>query len=177
VINGVSEELPDWDNWGALIADGIKVILIGIVYALPIIVLSICLSIPIGIFAEDAEGVSTMFSMLLSCVSFLYAIAMSIVLPAAIAFFVAEDDLSAAFRFGDVFAFVQNSISTYLITFVMSWVASFVGGLGSVVCGIGWLFTQPYSFMVVGHLYGQAYLEASGKAPVAAPADLEEEAA
>ena len=177
VINGASEELPDWDNWGVLIADGIKAILIGIVYALPIIVISICLSIPIGIFAEDAEGLSTMFSLLLSCVSFLYAIAISIVLPAAIAFYVAEDDLSAAFRFGDVFAFVRNNVSTYLITFIMSWVANFIGSLGSVVCGIGWLFTQPYSFMVIGHLYGQAYLEASGQASVAAPADVEEEAA
>jgi hypothetical protein len=174
VLHGQLSGLPEWDNWGQLIAEGIKVIVIGIVYALPMIILSICMGIPIGILAENAEGLSTLFSVLLSFVSLLYAIAMSIVLPAAIAFYVAHDDLGAAFRFGEVFAFVRDSLSTYLITFLMSWVAQFIGQLGSIICGVGWLATVPYAYMVTGHLYGQAYLEGQGK--IAQPA-VEEEVA
>jgi hypothetical protein len=174
VLQGQPSGLPEWDNWGELLAEGIKVIVIGIVYALPLIVLSICLGIPIGIFAENSEGLSTLFSLLLSCVSLLYAIAMSIVLPAAIAFYVAHDDLGAAFRFGEVFAFVRNALSTYLITFLMSWVAQFIGQLGSIICGVGWLVTVPYAYMVTGHLYGQAYLESQGQ--IAQPV-VEEESA
>jgi hypothetical protein len=172
VLHGQLSGLPEWDNWGQLIAEGIKVIVIGIVYALPMIILSICMGIPIGILAENAEGLSTLFSVLLSFVSLLYAIAMSIVLPAAIAFYVAHDDLGAAFRFGEVFAFVRDSLSTYLITFLMSWVAQFIGQLGSIICGVGWLATVPYAYMVTGHLYGQAYLEGQGK--IAQPAVEEE---
>jgi hypothetical protein len=159
--------LPEWDDWGKLMADGLKVIVIGIVYALPLIIISICLGIPIGIFAEDAEALSTVFSLLLSCLSLLWAIVMSIALPAAIAFYIAHDELSAAFRFGEVLSFVRDNLSTYLITFLMSWVANFVGQLGSVVCGVGWLATVPYAYMVTGHLYGQAYLEAVKPAPEA----------
>jgi hypothetical protein len=163
-MKGQLSGLPEWDNWGELLSEGIKVIVIGIVYALPLIVLSICLSIPISIFAsENAEGLSTLFSLALSCASLLYAIAMSIVLPAAIAFYVAHDDLGAAFRFGEVFAFVRNSLSTYLITFLMSWVAQLIGQLGSIICGVGWLATVPYAYMVTGHLYGQAYVESQGQ--------------
>jgi hypothetical protein len=165
VIHGNPQVLPEWDNWGDLIADGLKAIVIGIVYSLPMIVLSICLGIPIAIFAEDAEAVSSVLSVLLSCVNFLWGIAMSIVLPAAIAFYAAAGELSAAFRFGEVFALVRDNLKTYLVTFLMSWVASFVGGLGSLVCGVGVLVTSPYSWMVTGHLYGQAYLEATGQAP------------
>jgi hypothetical protein len=163
VIQGDPQALPEWDNWGEMLADGIKVIVIGIVYALPIIVLSICLGIPMGILAEDAEGLVSLLSVLLSCLNFLWAIVMSLLLPAAIAFYAAAGELSAAFRFGEVFAFVRDNLKTYLITFLMSWVASFVGGLGSIVCGVGVLVTSPYGWMVTGHLYGQAYLEAAGQ--------------
>lgn len=172
VMRGQLSGLPEWDNWGELLSEGLKVIVIGIVYALPMIILSICLGIPIGVFAENAEELSTVFSLLLSCVSILYAIAMSVVLPAAIAFYVAHDDLGAAFRFGEVFAFVRDHLATYLVTFVMSWVANFIGQLGSIVCGVGWLATVPYAYMVTGHLYGQAYVE--GKGQIAQPAFEEE---
>ncbi len=172
VIHGNPQTLPEWEDWGALIADGLKVIVIGIVYALPIILVSICLGIPIGIFAEEAEGLSSLLSVLLSCLSFLWGIVVSLLLPAAIAFYAAQDELGAAFRFGEVFAFVRDNLKTYLITFLMSWVAEFVGGLGSIVCGVGLLVTAPYGWMVTGHLYGQAYLEASGQMPQPALEDL-----
>ncbi len=174
VIHGNSQVLPEWDNWSGLIADGLKAIVIVIVYALPAIILGICLGIPIGVLADNAEGLSTLFSFLLSCLNFLWAIAMSLLLPAAIAFYVAEDELSAAFRFGEIFAFVRNNLKTYVITFLMSWVADFIGGLGSIVCGVGALVTSPYGWMVIGHLYGQAYLEASGQTPQPVLGNLEE---
>jgi hypothetical protein len=163
VIQGHPDELPEWDNWGALFGDGVKVWVIGIVYALPILVVSICLGIPMGLLAEDAEGLVTVLSLILSCLSLVWAIVMSVVLPAAIAFYVAEDELGAAFRFADIFAVVRSNLKTYLVTFVMSWVANLVGSLGSLVCGVGWLVTGPYAWFVTGHLYGQAYLEGTGQ--------------
>jgi hypothetical protein len=162
VIQGDSDALPEWDNWGNLIMDGLRVFVIGIVYALPPILVSICLSIPTGIFAEDSEGLSAFFGLIMGCFNFLWAVALSLVLPAAIGHFVAKDDLGAAFRFGEVFGLVRDNFVTYLLTFLMSWVASLIGGLGFLVCGVGWLVTGPYGTMVTGHLYGQAYLEATG---------------
>ena len=175
VIRGDMDTLPEWDNWGQLIADGLKVIVIGIVYALPAIIVSLCLAVPAGILAEDAPGLSSALSLLSSCLGILWAIVVSLVLPAAIAFFVDKDDLAAAFRFGEVIAFVRDNLSTYLVTFVMAWVASIIGGLGSLLCGIGLLATVPYSYMVTGHLYGQAYVEGQERLAMALPV-VEEEA-
>lgn len=174
VIRGTLDGLPEWDDWGALFKDGLMVLIIGLVYALPIIIVSMCLGIPIGAFSEDASELSSVLWFFLSCLSFLYTIAMSIVLPAAIATYADEDDLGAAFRFGEIFGLVRDNLSTYLITFVMSWVAGLIGFLGIVLCGIGWLFTAPYSEMIIGHLYGQAYLQAKGQALQPAVADVEE---
>jgi hypothetical protein len=164
VITGGIPVLPEWDNWGDLLVDGVKVWVIGVVYALPIIIVSACLSIPISIAGENSQEVSSAFSAVLSCLSFLWAIVMSLLLPAAIARFVAEDDLSAAFHFVDVFNLVKENFATYLIVLIMSWVAGLIGGLGLLVCGVGWLVTYPYSTFVTSHLYGQAYLEATGPA-------------
>jgi len=172
VIRGQLDGLPEWDNWGDLIADGLKVVVIQIVYALPIIIATCCLIIPMVATAENAEGFSAFLGVVLGCFILLWAIAMSVVLPAATAVFAATDDLAAAFRFGEVFALVRDNLSTYLITLVMSWVASFVGGLGGAVCGLGTFLTAPYGTMVTGHLYGQAYV-ASTAAP--AQAAIEEE--
>jgi hypothetical protein len=174
VIRGHLDGLPEWDNWGDLFMDGVKVIVIGIVYALPIWILTFCLSMPIAIAGENAEGVSAFFGLLMSCLTLLWVIVMTIVLPGAIAFYVATDELSAAFRFGEVFSFVWKNLSTYLITFLMSWAAEFIGGLGFFLCGLGWLVTLPYSWMVTGHLYGQAYVVGSGQPlPSAAEQDVE----
>ncbi len=164
VMRGDLDGLPEWDNWADLIADGLKVIIIGIVYALPIMIVNLCLSIPIAIAGDNAGAVSSLFGVLISCFSLLWAVVMSVVFPGAVAFYAARDELSAAFRFGEVFSFVWNNLTTYLITFLMSWVAEFIGGLGFIVCGLGWLVTAPYAWMVTGHLYGQAYVVASGQA-------------
>jgi hypothetical protein len=166
VIRGDLDTLPEWDNWGQLIADGLKLIVISIVYALPAIIVGLCLGVPAGILSDDAPGLSTSLSLLSSCLGILWAIVVTLLLPAAVAFFVDKDELAAAFRFGEVIGFVRDNLSTYLVTMVMSWVASIIGSLGSLVCGIGLLATVPYSYMVTGHLYGQAYVEGQGRMAV-----------
>lgn len=169
VIRGDLNQLPEWDNWGALITDGLKSLIIGIVYALPGILISICLGIPGGILSDNGQGIGALFGVAASCLSFLWTIVMLVLLPAAIAFWVARDDLGAAFRFGEIIDFVRNNLATYLVTMVMTLVASIIGSLGSVVCGVGALVTIPYSYMVMGHLYGQAYRVSGGQPAVTAP--------
>jgi hypothetical protein len=164
VIKGNPELLPEWEDWGSLFSDGIKVWIIGIVYALPAIVVGICFGLVAGLVSDSSEGLSAFLSVVLSCFNLLWAILVSLVLPAAVAFYVDYDDLSAAFRFNEIFALVSDNLKTYLITWIMSWVAQFVGSLGSLVCGVGILVTAPYGMMVTGNLYGQAYLEATGQA-------------
>ncbi len=168
VLRGESTVLPAWENWGQLFTDGVQMAIIGIVYALPIILFSICLGVPLGIASEDSEAAASIFGSVLGCLNFLWGIVMSLLLPAAVAFFVKEGNLAAAFRFGEVFAFVRDNFATYVVVAVMAWVASVIGGLGFLLCGIGWLFTVPYGGFVTSYLYGQGYLKASGQPPQAA---------
>lgn len=171
VIRGVTPVLPEWDDWGKLLVEGIKFAVIGLVYALPAIVVSICLGVPLSLWGENGNGDATwaswVFGLPMTGMNILWGIFTALVLPAAVAFYVVNDDLAAAFRFGEVVRFTFKNIKTYIITAIMGWVAGLIGGLGTWLCLIGWLATYPYSIMVTGHLYGQAYLEATQPAALA----------
>jgi hypothetical protein len=164
VINRNPQVLPDWDNWGDLMVDGLKVWVIGVVYALPAIVVSACLSIPGAALSQDAPGWASFFSSIGGCLGFLWSLVVTLLTPAAIAFFVVNDDLGAAFRFGDVFNFVRDNFSNYLIVLVMSWVTGIIGFLGFLLCLLPVLVTGPYSGWVMNHLYGEAYLDGMARA-------------
>ena len=167
VIRGESPVLPDWDDWGQLFIDGLMVAIIELVYALPIIAASVCLGTPLGALAENSDAAASVLGSLLGCTNLLWGIVMSFLLPGAIAFYAKSGDLGAAFRFGEIFQLIRDNFTTYLITVIMTWVAGFIGALGFLLCGVGWLVTLPYAEIVTGHLYGQAFVEASGGSPQA----------
>lgn len=168
VIKGRTPVLPEWNDWGQLFLDGLLVTIIGIVYALPIIIVGLCLGAPIGIAGEESAAAAA-FGSILGCLNFMWAIVMSFLLPAAIAFYVKEGELAAAFRFGEIWSFVRGNLNIYLITAIMAWVAGLLAGLGFLVCLIGLLVTIPYAEFVTGYLYGQAFLESSGQKAQATP--------
>jgi hypothetical protein len=169
VLRGDPQPLPPWTELGDLFVKGVMVVIIGIVYALPIIIINVCAT-PIWIIADNSRNVGTaetlsgLASFGVGCLSFLWAIVMSIVLPAALARFADTGELRDAFQFGDILRFVQDNLGTYIVVFLVIWVASLIAGvIGAVACGIGLFFTQPILYMFMGHLYGQAYLKAQGE--------------
>lgn len=167
VIRGDATVLPAWDDWGQLFVDGLQVAIIGIVYAVPIFIVSFCLGAPLQWMSEGSEAASAFFGFALGCFNFLWAVILSLTLPAAIGRFAAEGELASAFHFGDVIAMVRDNLATYVITAVMVWVTGIMASLGLLFCFIGVFFTGVYAELIQGHLYGQAYLEATGQAPQA----------
>jgi len=174
VIRGDADVLPAWDNWGQILVDGLMVTIITVVYALPIIVLVLCVGVPASLIADSSavslsagEAFSVFASSSVGCFGLLWAIVMSLLLPAAIARFAAEGELASAFQFGEIFSLVRDNLGTYLLTAVMVWVTGIMASLGLLLCFVGVLFTSVYAELVGGHLYGQAYLEATRQTPEA----------
>ncbi len=174
VIRGDGEVLPAWEDWGQLVIDGLQVALIGIVYALPIFILGLCVNGPIQAIAGNSapgsgysllQSMSMFVGMAVGVLDLLWAIVMSLVLPAAIGRFAAEGELSSAFRFGEIIALVRDNLADYAITAAMVWATGIMAGLGLLLCLIGVFFTALYAELVTGHLYGQAYLKATGQTP------------
>ena len=162
VIKGEAEPLADWSDFAGFLTLGFKGFLVSLVYALPIIVISI----PFGIFAgfvddQSAEALIALVSICFSCFSILYGVALAFIYPAAMGELAANDDLGAALNPSRIFSLIRKAPNVYILTFLATIGAGFLSGLGVLLCFVGILFTSSYAYAVYGHLFGQAYLEAT----------------
>ena len=86
----------------------------------------------------------------------------SAVEPSALAAYAVSGSVEEAFRFGAVIARVRAAPGAYALALVGAAVAVLVvAPLGLIACSIGVFATLAYSFLITGHLNGQAYLAAS----------------
>ncbi len=165
VIRGEVEPLPDFSDFGGTLANGFKIVVVGFVYMLPVILMQACSQGVLFAGQESADEtlmtVLTISTICLSCLTFLYAIAAGLVLPAAIGNVAATDELKAAFQFGEVVGLVRDNLGAYIIVLLGGMVAGLVASLGVIACAIGVLFTGAYAAAINGHLTGQAYRQAT----------------
>lgn len=169
VIRQDPEPLPDWTEFGEMIGNGFKVVVIWLVYLLPVILLQVCVQIvaAMGMSNGNAANSETLMAGLsfvifcVSCLVIIYSLAMAFVVPAALGNMAAKNELSAAFRFGEVFGLVRAEPGAYGIVFAGSIAAGFIASLGTVACFIGVFFTAAYATTINAHLRGQAYLQAA----------------
>ena len=95
VIKGEAQPLAGWSDFGDLLTLGFKAFVISLIYAIPLIILSI----PFGIIAsmgEDAETWVSIASMCFSCISILYGLVLAFVFPAAMGELAATGNLGPA---------------------------------------------------------------------------------
>lgn len=164
LIHHEPELLPDWNDFGGHTIRGLKAFVIGLVYSLPIILVSVCQgAVPLaaGQGGDDTiNSVVAIVSICFSCVIIIYSLLLAFVIPAAYGKFVATGELGAAFRFGEVFGLVRAAPAAYLIVLLGEIVASLVAGLGVILCFIGVFLTLAYSMAINAHFFGQAYNQA-----------------
>ncbi len=168
VIQRNPRPLPELD-FGRQLVDGLKGFVIGFVYALPILILEIPIIIVSSSMSTQNFDTNTTAGPLVAIVSvccggliLLYALLMAFFLPAALGNYAASGNLSAGFRFREIFGLLRAAPGAYLLTLLGVIVAGFISGLGSIACVIGVFATLAYAQAIMGHLYGQAYLEATG---------------
>ncbi len=165
VIRNNPSPLPEL-NFGEDLGLGFKAFVVALVYSIPLMVVYL----PVGIIGALASNSNedvfvTLVGIVSVCgglVALIYGIALALALPAAYARVAMEGTIGAGLKFGEVLSMVKNALVPYLLVALGSIAASFIASLGSVACGIGVLLTVPYSMVIMGHLYGQAYMEAKG---------------
>ena len=85
VINGNPQPLPEWDNWGERWIEGIKAVVVNLVYALPAILVSIILTVPGSILAnsrnDGAAAAGGALNLLGGCLNFILSILVAIIVP------------------------------------------------------------------------------------------------
>jgi ABC-type transporter Mla maintaining outer membrane lipid asymmetry permease subunit MlaE len=173
VVANDPRPLPEMD-FGADLGTGFQAFIVGLVYAIPILIVAIPFSILTASAANSSGNDAGVFVALASlCVvafAIIYGLLLAFMLPAAYANMAVKKELGAGLRFGEIWKLVRSNPGAYLVVVAGTIVASLVAQLGVIACFIGALATYVYAMAINGHLYGQAYREATGgRESVAAP--------
>jgi hypothetical protein len=188
VIQGEPLTLPDWDDWGGLLTDGVRAWVVGLVYGLPAMILACC---AFGAWAAgfvalmggatgDAPGLATSGIVLgWGIGSVLFGIMMIIALPlaflqqVALTRMIAHDSLNSAFEFGEVWRLTKAGLNNYLLAFAVYYggtmLISMVGSILSYTIilsclyPLAMLFLAYYGPLLMGALFGAAYRETQTK--------------
>jgi hypothetical protein len=171
VMAGQETPLPELDDFGGKIIEGLKGWVIAIVYMLPMILFIICgqSGTLAPVLAEnmdpDFAGILATVAMIVSlccaCLAILYAVVAGLILPFAWGKYLETGELGAAFQFAELWEMLKNNIGPAFIVLLVSWLALFVAQLvGMILCVVGMLFTMFYAQLVMAFLYGALYRQA-----------------
>lgn len=173
VIDDKERPLPEWEDFGQLFIDGIIMVVTGLVYALPLILLVIC-SIAISLGTVDAagnmSGGGTAGVIVLGCLMLIFGIALAFIAPALFIQYARTGEFGPLFRFGEIIAIARENVVDILIVIVVVIVAQAVLSIVSTIsvitiCGplIVSLAGTAWIMFAQGHLYGQIARRMGGK--------------
>lgn len=164
--------MPEWrDRWGEWLVLGVKAAVAIFVWSLPIILVTIPMTVGFALVDNGSDSGAALGGLLAACFGCLVLVWVLIVLLATPVIYIrlAEtEELSSAFRFGDILSFTRTHIGNVIIATIMYVVASAVlsliaGIVGLILCGVGLLVTLPaaqfITVMIQSHLYGQIGLD------------------
>jgi hypothetical protein len=161
------EPLPEWDDWGTKIVEGLKLVVVLFIWSLPLIVLGFLMSFPLALAGNSDSGssIASLFSVCFSCFAFLYGLVIWLATPGIIIKFAETGELAEGFKFGDILDFTKKHLGQIIIVALVSWVVYMIAGLiGAVLCLVGLVFTMFWATLVQFHLVGQIGLEAAAPA-------------
>lgn len=173
VIDGKDRPLPEWENFGQLFMDGLIMFVAIFVYALPVVLLSLC-GFFVSLLTSDSggnmSGAGIAGISLFSCIAVLYGIALAFLTPALYIQYARAGEFGPLFRFGEVVAIARENLVDILIVIVVAMVANIAVSLVSTIavitiCGpiIVSLAGTAWVLFATGHLYGQIGRKMSGK--------------
>ena len=161
VAAGTETPLPEWDDWGGDFTKGLMVTLAALIASIPIWAVQV-LSIIVAAVAGETSDIAGLCVAGVSCLAVLWGIAMLVYLPAAVIRYATKGEFSAFFQFGEVFAFIRDNLSDYIVAILLILAAGVVASVvGSIACIIGAFFTAFWATLVSSHLMGQLQAEAA----------------
>lgn len=178
VADGQPQPLPEWSNFGDHFMKGLYVFVGYLIYFAPAIIIYCCVSIlggfvtgALGSAASGAGrdaagalgGVMSIVMMCLYCVVALLLLVAGVFFPAALTrFAMSQNQLSLFWDFRGAYELVSKNVSNYVMAILIAIVAGFVAGFGIILCFIGVIFTQFWSYLVTAHIFGQFWRASQG---------------
>jgi hypothetical protein len=173
VMQGHPRPLPAWSEFGSFLGMGFVGFIIGLVYALPLILLSCVIGfIPIlgAGGGEEAAAASILGAMgCLLPLIIIGSLVISVIIYPAYVRYIRTNELSEAFQVSEVFKMVQREPGTWLMVWLLGILYSIVASAGSIAFGIGVIFTYAYAQAALGYTLGEAAARQGGTTGAGTP--------
>lgn len=159
---GDPRPLPEWEDYGGLMRDGLKLLGLSLGYMLVVFgvpgVMFAVLAVAVGAAGRagsDAAGGLLALAMVgMQLVFLLVGLALAVYLPSAIARMTLYQRLGAGFEIKENVALIRRNPANYAIAVVLILLANFVAQIGVVLCCIGVFATSFWSICVMGYALG-----------------------
>lgn len=171
--------LPTWDDLGKKFMDGLMIMLAGLIYALPMLLVA-CLPLTMMVIPALGGSNQDVFNALMTgsmvvtscllCLVILYGLALSILTPVVQIFYAREGTFASCFKVREIFQAVSKNAGPFFTIWLVilgvglgiSLAIGIVGGLLGWIPFIGQALLlvlgvagPAYSLLFASHLYGQ----------------------
>ncbi len=186
VRDGNHYPLPEWDQWSDDLARGFKLTVVGLVWALPALLLSLPIifgGVVMGFGADRSADFLTAIGGLAFglgyCLVLLFALFYALVTPGFTLWFARNEQISDGLKLTEIWQWTRRNLGGVLMVMLAYLVASLVittvaSVVGTMLCIVGLVVTIPLgtlaTYLYQYHLIGQlAYKDRTG-APYYVPA-------
>ena len=128
------DELPEFDEIGEMFVDGLKVFVVGIVYSIPVIIISIIIGALLGSTTSTSLSLNPymIWAIVLGYAVYIIVAAIigliEVIAIANMAYY--DGDLGAAFRFSEVLDHIARiGWGKYIVTYIVIGIVAFIGFL------------------------------------------------
>ena len=167
VAQGTELPLPEWNDFGNDLVRGVKVVVVGVVWSLPLIILEGIASIASGV-GSNSSGLNPFVGLGFgaSCLVFFVSLGVAFMQPLFVSRLAVTDSIASALDFTTIFNEARRVPTALLLALVMSWAVGIAALVGLIACIIGVVFTAFAAYVMLAHVYGQVRREAEGAAPL-----------
>jgi hypothetical protein len=165
-VAGISE-LPEFDAWGNMLIDGLKLAIVAFIYEIPSILIIVVMVVLAMVFESSFSVAVVGF-----VIAFLYILIVLPILAMALANMAYHDEFGAAFRFSEIFdkihsitwgnligwylAMIGVTLAFGLIILVVSFIFALINPIVALV--VSYLLITPYVNMFIARSVGLEYI-------------------
>lgn len=155
------DNLPEFDEIGEMFIDGLKILVVGIVYAIPVWIIAAIFGFILGTVAPTSTSMAMDTSMIIglflgNIVFVIIAVIVGLIEIIAIANMAYNDgEIGAAFRFSEILNYIAvigwgKYILTYIVIALVGFVVVMVAGIiGVLLLFVGLLITMPLAMSYI----------------------------
>ncbi len=161
-----TQVLPEWNDWGGDLGRGFKLMVVGFIWSLPAVILSI--PMVIGGMMTEGNEIAQIFGVgVLICVgllAFAYGLFVVLITPAYTIAFAQDERIASGLQLTEIWRWTRDNIGQVIVVGIVVVLGSMAisvlaSVVGSVLCLVGLIVTIPLSVLAISlfqyHLYGQ----------------------